>query len=232
MLRKGLFGPSAYAIRCVDSHGTDIGMNHDPPSHESRAEFAVRVANDLKNESGDRFLDAVIKNLQRLWDQGYAHKTGLVSLLNALTQRGLKEEDKVFISANKCLSGKLEELDDFRALAQFVDRYPNAIEQTELDNVKREFTDFASDYSVGWEDDPDWLRVVAADLEFVGTKLAIDVKRFTAPLYKQADQIEIERNEHERDEDDRDDWERGSEPGSYLDDVDEMFASLRADIEG
>jgi predicted dehydrogenase len=119
-------------------------------------------------------------------------------------------------------------MDDFRAVAQFVDKYPNVIEPTELDNVKREFLHFASDYSVGWDDDPDWLRYVAADLEFVGTKLAIDVKGFTEPLYKEAEQIETNRAEHEREEEDRDAWE----PASYHDDVDAMFASLREDIEG
>jgi len=192
MLRKNLFGPSAYAIRCVDSHGAEIRMNHYPPSNESRANFAARVANDLKNDSGDRFLDAVIKDLQRLWDQGHAHRGDLVRLLEALTQRGLKEDDKLFISAHKCLSSRLEVVDDFRAVAQFVENYPNAVEPVELDDIKREFLDFASDYSEDWDDDPDGLRSVADDLEFVGTKLSMDVKGFTAPLYQKAEDIEIE----------------------------------------
>lgn len=226
MLRKNLFGPSADALRCVDSNGTEIGMSHWSPSNESRAEFVATVANDLKNEDGDRFLEALVKSLLELWDQGYADKADLVLLLSALTERGLKEEDNVFITAYKCLLSKLEEVDDFRALARFVEKYPNGLPSTELENVKREFLDFASDYSVGW-DAPDRMREAAADLEFIGERLAIDVKEYTGPLLQEAEQIEIEGGEGEPVYD-RDD----SEPGSYGDDVDQMFGSLLEDIEG
>jgi hypothetical protein len=231
-LHKSLFGPSAFTIRMVDSAGAAIGLDHHPPSNESRAEFAVRVANDLKNEAGDRFLDAVIKSLRALWDDGHGDKEDLVRLLAALTKRGLGGEDAIFISARKCLSTKFEEIDDFRAVARFVNTYPDAIAPKELEDIKLEFLEFASDYSAGWTgEDPDWLRQVAADLEFVGENLEMDVKRFTTSLNERADQLEIENAENEPDQDDRDDREDW-EPSSYRDDVEDMFQSLRDDLEG
>ncbi len=228
-LRKSLFGPSAGTIRVVDSDGREIGVNPDPPSNESRGQFVVRVANDLKNETGDQLLAAVVDSLRRRWEEGHADKEDLVSLLDALTKRGLGGKDAVFISAQKCLSIKFEQIDDFRAVARFANKYPDAMTQTELENVKSKFLEFAADYSGGWTDeDPDWLRQVAGDLEFVAENLELDVKSFITGLHQQADEIEIERAENEPDEDDRGDWE----PSSSRDDVNDMFQSLREDLEG
>jgi len=203
-------------------------MDHRRVSYESRAEFAVRVANDLKNETGDRFLRALIDALQKLWREGHAEKEDLVRLLTALTDRGLSREDHAFVAAKQCLSTKLEEIDEFRAIAQFAKTYPDAVLSSELDRVKCQFLQFASDYSVGWDDDPDWLRQIAADLEFVGERLEVSVTRFTESLYEKADEIENERAKAEPDEDDRSPWESSS---SYGDDVDDMFQSLRDEIE-
>ena len=85
-------------------------------------------------------------------------------MLDALTKRGLKEHDSVFIRVCKCLLKGREDVDDFRSVAQFVNKYPHAIAPAELESVKREFLDFASDYSVGWDDDPisyeRWLAIL------------------------------------------------------------------------
>jgi hypothetical protein len=227
-LRKGLFGQSASRIRIVDSDGRVIGLRGNPPSNESRAEFAVRLANDLKNQAGDQFLDSVVDSLQRLWMDGNADKEDLVSLLDELTERGLTGEDAVFLTAQECLSGEVKEMGDFRAVAQFVKRYPGALASSELEKLRRDFVEFASEYSDGWDDgDPDWLRRIADDLEFVGKTLTVNVKDFTNPLYEKADEIELDRTLSEPDENDRDEWE----PSSSQDDVDEMFRSLREELE-
>jgi len=39
-LQRNIFGPSASTIRVVNTQGDPIGVNHRPPSYESRAEFA------------------------------------------------------------------------------------------------------------------------------------------------------------------------------------------------
>ena len=228
-LQDGLFGPSADTVRVVDRKGEEVGLRHDPPSKESRAEFAAKVANDLKNKVGDRFLNEVIEQLKVLWDNGDADKQNLVRLLEALKKHGFKLEDPIFIAARNCLLMNLEGIDDFTALAQFVEKYPDAIVATKLKNARNEFLEFASDYSdQGTDDDPDWLRQMANDLEFIGGKLETDVERFTTSLNEKADEIEIERGQNEPDQDDREDWE----PSSHRDDVDDMFQSLKEDLEG
>jgi hypothetical protein len=228
-LGKRLFGPSAGAIRIVNTKGEATGLDHNPPSNESRAEFAARVANDLKSDAGDRFLNAVIAQLKTLWDGGHADKEDLVRLLDTLTKRGLTPEDTTFIAAQECLFRDLEEIDDFSAVAVFVEKFPAVIALREFENLKQEFLEFASDYSDQWtDDDPDWLRQMATDLEFIGEKLETDVERFTTPLRERADEIEIERGENEPDEYDREDWE----PPSDRDDVSDMFQSLKEELEG
>jgi hypothetical protein len=200
-LQKNIFGPSASSIRVVNSEGEPIGVDHREVSNESRAEFAVRVANDLKSEAGDLFLKALVDALQKLWREGHADKEDLVRLLTALTNRGLSREDQAFIAAKQCLSIKLEEIDEFRAIAQFAKIYSDAVSSSDLDQVKSQFLQFAYDYSVGWDDDPDWLRQVAADLEFVGERLEVSVTRFTGSLYEKADEIENQHAQTEPNED-------------------------------
>jgi hypothetical protein len=227
-LAKSLYGPSAKTVRTVDHAGEAIGLDRYPPSNEGRAEFVARVANDLKNAEGDRLLFAVVEDLRKLWEVGYADKEDLVGLLDVLTKRGLGGEDTVFVAAQKCLSAKLEGINDFRAVSLFANRYADALAPTEIEVVRNKFLEFADDYSVGWSDqDPDWLRQVAADLEFIGGNLGIDVERFTTLLHDQADEIEMDRATSEPEEEDRVDWE----PSSSRDDVDDMFQSLRDDLE-
>ena len=148
--------------------------------------------------------------------------------MRALTDRGLRREDKAFVAAKQCLSTKLEEIDDFRAFAQFAKMYPDAVSSSELDRVTTQFRQFASEYSVGWDDDPDWLRQIATDLEFVGERLEVDVRCFTGQLYEKADEIENERAKMEPNEDDGNGWGPSS---SYRDDIDEMFQTLRDELE-
>jgi hypothetical protein len=228
-LRRGLFGPSAATIRVVDNRGETIDLHTHPPSNESRARFAVGVANDLNNEAGNQFLNATIESLRKLWNDGYADSEDLVSLLEALTRRGLGTGDSAFIAAKNCLSMRFDEIGQFRAFARFASSYPETLSQTELISVKKRFLEFAPDYAEGWTDeDPDWLRDIASDFEFVGEKLELDVKGFIVSLRDKAEEIESRNPDEEPDEDERDDWE----PSSHRDDVDDMFQSLREELEG
>jgi hypothetical protein len=229
-LREGLFGPSAEAVHVVDSKGETIALSHRSPSKESRARFAVRVADDLRSSAAERFLAAVIDELRTSWEDGRADKENLVDLVDALAKRGLRSGDAAFMAARTCLSMNFERIDDFRALARFIGKYPDVVNAVDLGTAKSKFLEFASDYSDGWDDDdPDWLREVASDLEFVGEKFELEITRYTAKLHERADEIEIERAEgyHDYDPDERDDWV----PASYRDDVDDMFQSLRNDLE-
>lgn len=230
-LQRNIFGPSARTIRVVNMQGDPIGVNHQPPSNESRAEFALRVANDLNSVDANQVATELINALRQLWEKGHADKEDLVSLLAALTQRGMSRSDDSFKSAKTCLSAKYETIDDFRAIAEFAKTYTGEIGAADLDGVKTQFMQFANAYSSGWDDeeDPDWLRQVAANLEFVGERLQVDVTEFTDPLYQGADDVEKARADREPDGDDRDDQDFRS---SYADDVDAMFLSLRDELSG
>lgn len=227
-LQRNIFGPTASTIRVVNSDGQPIRLKHREVSNESRAGFALRVSTDLESQGGERFLKAILDALEKQWEQGQADREDLVRLLKSLTDHGLRREDEAFVTAKQCLSMKIEEIDDFRAIANFANTYPDQVSPSELDQLKAKFLQFAADYSEGWDNDPDWLRQIAADLEFVGERLDVDVTRFTGRLYTRADEIETERADMEPDVDDRDSWESSL---AYSDDVHQMFEGLREELE-
>jgi hypothetical protein len=227
--QKHLFGPSASTIRQVGHDGAALGLNHRVVSNESRAMFVVQIANELKSDQGNTFLNDVIQELARLWEGGSADREDLVLLLAGLTKRGLQPADYPFIAAHQCLSSKLEEIDDFRAIASFATTYPDVFSDSDIRRLRDRFIEFAEEYSDGWDDDdPDWLQQVAGDLEFVAAKLDVSVKRLTDALYERADEIEFERSARFEDYDDGG-WRSSST--THHDDVDSMFQSLRNDLE-
>ena len=87
--------------------------------------------------------------------------------------------------------------------------------------------DFAEEYADGWEDDADWFRQIAQDLESISEQLGVDISRVTADLYDRADRIESEGENTEEQPYDEDHW--GST--SFSDDVQEMFQSLQEELE-
>jgi hypothetical protein len=227
-LRRNIFGATASIIRVVNSDGESIGLKHREMSNESRAGFALQVSKDLKSQGGERFLKAILDALEKQWEQGRADRESLVRLLQSLTDHGLRREDKAFVAAKQCLSSKTDEIGDFRAIAQFAKAYPEELSPSYLDQVKAKFLQFAPEYADAWDDDPDWLRQIAADLEFVGERLEVDVEGFTEQLYTRAGEIEMERPDMEWDADDREGW---ASPPTHSDDVHQMFEGLRAELE-
>jgi hypothetical protein len=90
-------------------------------------------------------------------------------------------------------------INDFRAIAQFAETYSEELSETDLDPVKKKFCEFAAEYVDGWDDDDaDWLRQVAADLDFVAERFEVDVPRLTQRLSAKADEIEAEMGDMER----------------------------------
>lgn len=228
-LRKHLYGLSASAVRHVNRDGEPLGFVHHAVSNERRALFVVRIATELKSKEGDQFVKAVLLGLKDHWNQGRADKEDLVRLVQALTEWGLSNEDESFMAAKECLLSGIQVIDDFRAIANFTTTYPGDVSSSDLEDLKKNFEKFASEYSVGWvDDDPDWLQQVASDIEFVGEKLEVDVRRFTQPLHKRASEIENERAETTPAENDGDRWDPTAK---YEDDVEQMFQSLRVELE-
>jgi hypothetical protein len=229
-LEERLFGPSASIIRVVSGRGNPVGMQQNPPSEERRAKFAVQVTKELGTTEASQFLSRLMTALRQRWATGKADREDLVGLLAVLTGRGMKRSDDSFRAAKQCLSANFDEINAFRAIAEFTRTYADEISPAELQKVKAQFLHFAAQYSSGWDnDDPDWLRQVAADLEYVGERLELDLATFTGPLYEQAEEVEQEHAGREPEPDDGTDWEHS--PSSALgDDVDLMFRSLRDEL--
>jgi hypothetical protein len=224
-----LSSPTANIIRMVAGPGlAPIGFNHHAVSNERRGQFALRVVQEL-GPDGERFLHPILDALRSRWEQGEADKEDLAKLLAALTDHGLERANSAFVAAKRCLSTKIEEMGDYRAFASFIESYDDEVSPTELELLQTQFLEFAKEYSQGWDDDPDWLRQIAADLEFVGGRLDVDVSEFVESLESQADAAEQERASGESDGDDEDQWESYSKDSS--DDIAGMFESLREELE-
>ena len=116
--------------------------------------------------------------------------------------------------------------DEFRAAADFCEKYPEAVSAEERDVLKGQFFNLASVTLPIWDHDPDWLRDIVADLEYVGERLNVDAKEFAQRLAERADEIESER-ELEPPED----YEGGWESSDFrIDDVQAMFDGLESDL--
>jgi hypothetical protein len=212
----------------MDSEGELVGFRNHRVSNEGRAGFALRVSEDLKGQGGEQFLLGVLDALQPLWAQGEADREALVALLRSLTEHGLRREAD-FVAAKRCLSSKMDVIDDFRAIIRFAEAYPEELEPSDFDRARSEFLLFAPEYADGWGDDPDLLRQIASDLDFVGDGLQVDVTHLTEPLSERASEIEAERADMEREPDDEERWE--SSP-AYGDSINDMFEGLREELEG
>ena len=219
-----LWGESSRTIRRVDQHGQTIGMSPHPPSLESRAVFFIGVVDSLRSPHAAELIDRLIASLSPLWAAGTSDREDLVTLLDVLSKRGPSQTDATFVAARQCLLTTPETDAEFRAVAEFCEKYPEAVSEAEREELKREFVDFASDHPLGSDDDPDTLRSVASDIEYVGDRFGVATDEFTQGLYERADELESERAEREPPDDDDDGARRSAD--SYVDDVRGMFSGL------
>jgi hypothetical protein len=219
-----LWGESSRTIRRVDQYGQTIGVSPHPPSLESRAVFFIGIVDSLRSPHAAELIDRLIASLSPLWAAGTSDREDLVTLLDVLSKRGLSQTDATFVAARQCLLTTPETDAEFRAVAEFCEKYPEAVSEAEREELKREFVGFASDHPLGSDDDPDTLRSVASDIEYVGERFGVATDEFTQGLYERADELESERAEREPPDDDDDGARRSAD--SYVDDVRGMFDGL------
>ena len=226
-LGSNLWAPTARTIRKV-SQGRDVGVVPYSTSTESRFEFYVRVVYKVYPESAVTFTSALLASLAERWKEGIADREDLVRLLELLSGRVVTQSDEAFLAARQCLLSRVEEVDDFRAVATFCERYPEAVSGSERDALKVHFAAFAANYASSWDSDadPDWLRDSASDLESLGETFGVDVQEYTQSLLELADEIESEHAEPEQDNDYEERW-RGD---SVVNDINGMFDSLQSDL--
>lgn len=226
-LAANFSGESARTVRRVNQQGDTIGVVPDPPSNESRAAFFIHVVDDVKSPYAAQLTESIVTSLSAFWKGGAGDREDLVRLLDVLTRRGLKLADAPFVAARQLLLTRPETDNEFRAAAEFCEKYPEAISSDERDTLRAEFVDFALDHPLRTDDEPDMLRQVAADLEYVGERLGVATEEFTQGLLERADELESERAEQEPPDDDDGSW-RSSD--SYVDDVQAMFDGLQNDL--
>jgi hypothetical protein len=226
-LAANFSGESARTVRRVNQQGDTVGVVPDPPSNESRAAFLIHAVDDLKSPHAPQLTESIVTSLSAFWKGGAGDREDLVRLLDVLTKRGLKLADAPFVAARQLLLKRPETDNEFRAAAEFCEKYPEAISSDERDTLRAEFADFASDHPLRTDDEPDMLRQVAADLEYVGERLGVATDKFTQGLLERADELESERAEQEPPDDDDGAW-RSSD--SYVDDVQAMFDGLQNDL--
>jgi hypothetical protein len=226
-LAANLWGPSARGIRMVNHKGETIGLTTHPPSNESRAAFFIRVVDQLQPPAAAHLVESVLSQLSELWKGGSADREDLVRLLEVLTKRGLREHETPFRRAKQCLLTPPETIDEFRAAATFVEKYPDTVSQEERDLLRGQFSEFASDNPSSGDDDPDWLHQISADIEYVGKRLNVDTQECRQMLAERADEIESERAGLEPPDDREERWESSD---SDVDDVQGMFDGLARDL--
>jgi hypothetical protein len=227
-LTANLWGPSARMIRSVNENGEAVGLLPYQPSKENRAMFLVQVLDELDTRRKEQIVESLLGQLSELWSAGSADKEDLMQLLDTLTKRGLKKHEKPFLAARQCLLLHPETNGEFRAVAHYCEKFPETVSPEELDLLKIKFLEFAEDHPANQDDDPDWIRQVMADLEYVGKRLDVDTERFIDMLAERVDKIETERAEEQPPEDyDDGEWEASLPP---VDDVKAMFDGLGNDL--
>jgi hypothetical protein len=228
LLRDNLWGASARTIRQVNK-GEDVGLVSLPPSPESRSAFFVRVVDEAHPKSAQKFTGALLASLAERWRDGRADREDLVRFLKLLADRGLSQTDDAFLAARHCLLSRPDTVEEFLAARDFCETYPESVSGAEREALKSEFVRFADEYVEGlnFNDDPDWLRGAASDLETLCKFFALPAGGYTQSLLERADELETERAEREYDDGDYEDRWRDSE---YVDDVQGMFDGLRNDL--
>ncbi len=230
VLVANLWGESSRTVRRVDRDGQTVGVWPHPPSLESRAVFVIAVLDALKVPHLTELIDSLVASLSALWIVGKGDREDLVTLLGVLGKRGITQADASFIAARQCLLTRPETDAEFRAVAEFYEKYPEAVSEAERDELRGEFEEFASDHPFSGDDDPDTLRGVASDIEYVGERLGVATDMYTRSLYERAAELEAERAEHEPTDDDDDGAWRPTD--SYVDDVRGMFDGLENALKG
>ena len=229
VLAKNLWGPSARTIRQVNREGAEVGVVPNPPSQESRSEFYVRVVDRVHPKTGDKFAGPLLASFAKQWkENGSSDHEDLLRFLKLLVQRGMKQSDEVFMAAHQCLLTRVETVEDLEAAADFCEAYPECVLEEERGALKLKFEAFAEDYANGWDsdEDPDWLRQVASQLETLGGKFGVNTEDHAQGLLQLADEIETERAEPEPD----DDYEGRWSGDSVVDDVYGMFDGLEGQL--
>jgi hypothetical protein len=226
-LAANIWGVSARTIRTVNQEGETIGLHPYSPSNENRAEFFIRLVDELRPPGATELIESILGQLSELWKGGSADREDLLRLLEMLMKRGLKDNEMPFLAARECLLTSPKTDNEFRAAADFCEKYPDAVSAEEREVLRRQFLEFASDHPLRLDNNPEWLREVAADLEYIGERLDVDTQKFTQSFAERAEEIESEFADRQQPDDYEERWESSN---LGVDDVQAMFDGLMSNL--
>jgi len=227
-LSRQFYAPTCRIIRVSDGRGTIVSARRYDRSFENRTSFAIEVEEGLGTEDFRTLADQLFSYLPGRIKAGNADRGDLVRLLTTLADRKWQENSPVFAVAKEYLMHGLQEVEDFNTVMRFAERFPDALAPEDKDRIRTDFERCCRDYDADWTDDPDWIRSVAGDINSVGQKLGLDVKRFVDRLTERAEEVEPEHGRRPDNEEDHED--RWSEEVRASLDIDLMFEGLLHEI--
>lgn len=221
--------PASRMIRIGNEKRQIIGVTRRRISFEARVIFALEIDQTLNTVETKSVVRQLMDRLKTELNQCTGDKDDTVRLLKKLyPDANAIANAPVIVAAANYLAKDLDTLHDFSSLRRFVEAFPKAYTDENLDELRRRFSEYCEDYDSSWYISFEELRTDADDLERIGRQLEVDVDKVCAKLIKQAEQLESEMIEEDYDEEPDDDWrERDTES----DNIESMFEGLLAEIE-
>ena len=232
MVGSRLMCPSCNFIRVKTGKGDEyFGVRVEQMSFEQRLSYVIEINEVINTPGARRLREGLLDQLQSQLLSRRGSKQHLVFLLKKLATLG-KDPEKLgpLLEAAKSylLNGiDVSDLEEFEALAKFVENFPEIMRTDELKQAREQFLDFAKDYDESWADSPDDYRYIAESLARVAEMLEVDVSERCSDLENRASEWDesLDRSHEAREEND-DDEESYSRSQSNPDDTTTMFDDL------
>jgi hypothetical protein len=203
----------------------------------SRLARIVSAVSSLREPKDDEFIANRVADLAARMETAAISAAYCLGGVEALKEGGylLTEYGMRFLSALKSSAmNQREDLDDFQTLAEVVELLPKSFADSEVEEIRESYTDFATKYATSLAkgkfdiDDPEEIRGEAYRLENVGDLLGVDTDAEQKTIHDFADRKEMEL-EDRRDWDPDDESPRGRSLSENCPDseLDSMFGTLK-----
>lgn len=150
-------------------------------SWEEKVSFVLNVTDALKILDGQNLATFVVTELKNNLRQHRApNKKELINLLSRLKTIGIVSEEpdgEIYNLARDIIVNELDDIDDYKSLAHFVDTLPDDLSAQEFENIQSQFIDFCPEEveNLLYNDSNgvDWLQQGADDLREIADSLQV-----------------------------------------------------------
>ena len=234
-LAGNLGAESASLARVIDRAGEEVRFVRGRRSHEGRVELLSRVSRVVRSGGVSAALDAEIELLKGAWARGEGEKWDLLRLIGALREeRRWREDEELLWSSWECFLAGCRDIEDYFRTAEFFSEYPEVVSAGELHALRSGFGALVREYAEDppWDDDPEYLRATADEIELASSKLGMRVpRRHVEALNRKAEEREEETAFYE-DEEPFWDEEESARRESSAEETDWMFENLLRELRG